>query len=326
MANADGTAASRYHERTKHSVQSVRASPHFLDWDIMPRPFKVYPDLEPIPLPRDVRSSPRPALAAIADPGAATGDGPALDRGVLAHLLYFSAGVLRHATYPGGEMFYRAAACTGALYHIDLYLVCGPLADLDAGVYHFGPHDFALRRLRAGDHRGTVVQATGREPTTATAPALLLFTSTFWRNSWKYQARAYRHCFWDSGTMLANLLALAAAVALPARVVLGFVDDDLDRLLDLDPAREVTLGVVALGRGAAPPPPAPAAPPLGLTTLPPSAREVDYPAIREAHVGSSLTTPDDAAAWHGTAPPPPSEEAAGISLAPWNGDAVADPI
>ena len=89
MGNADGTAARRYHERTKHSVQSVRASGHFLDWDIMPRPFKVYPDLEPIPLPHDVRSSPRPALAAIADPGAATGDGPALDRGVLARLLYF---------------------------------------------------------------------------------------------------------------------------------------------------------------------------------------------------------------------------------------------
>ena len=325
MGNADGAGARRYHERTKHSVQSVRASGHFLDWDIMPRPFKVYPDLEPIPLPRDVRSAPRPALAAIADPGAATGDGPALDRGVLARLLYLSAGVLRRATYPGGEMFYRAAACTGALYHIDLYLVCGPLADLDAGVYHFGPHDFALRKLRAGDHRGAVVQATGREPATAAAPALLLFTSTFWRNSWKYQARAYRHCFWDSGTILANMLALTAAVALPARVVLGFVDDDLNRLLDLDPAREVTLGVVALGRGGAPPPAAPPLPPLGLATLPPSAREVDYPAIREAHAESCLTTPDEAAAWHGS-PPPSPDEAAGLSLGPWNADAVAAPI
>src|SRR5205823_7809740 len=132
MGNADGAGARRYHERTKHSVQSVRASQHFLDWDIMPRPFKVYPDLEPIPLPHDVRSSPRPALAAIADPGAATGDGPALDRGVLARLLYFSAGVLRHATYPGGEMFYRPPACTRAPHHLDLYLVCGPLPALDA--------------------------------------------------------------------------------------------------------------------------------------------------------------------------------------------------
>jgi len=76
MGNADAAGARRYHERTKHSFQSVRASPHFLDWDIMPRPFKVYPDLEPISLPRDVTTSTRPALAAIADPGTATGTGP----------------------------------------------------------------------------------------------------------------------------------------------------------------------------------------------------------------------------------------------------------
>src|SRR5437667_1008696 len=325
MTSADPSAARRYHGRTKHSFQSVRASPPFLDWDIMPRPFKVYPDVEPISLPGDVTTSTRPALAAIADAGAVTGTGPQLDRTALSRLFYFSAGVLRRTTYPGGEMFYRAAACTGALYHIDLYLVCGSLPDLDPGVYHFGPHDFALRRLRAGDHRETVIRATGREPAATAAPALVLFTSTFWRNSWKYQARAYRHCFWDSGTILANLLGLAAAVELPARVILGFVDDDFNRLLDLDPAREVTLGVVALGRGGAPPPAAPPLPPLGLATLPPSAREVDYPAIREAHAESCLTTPDEAAAWHGSAAPSP-DEAAGLSLGPWNADAVAAPI
>ena len=327
MGNADPAAMRAYHERTKHSLQSVRASGHSLDWDIMPRPFKVYPHLEPMALPRDFTSSTRPALAAIADAGAAAGTGPALDCSALARLFYFSAGVLRRSTYPGGEVFYRAAACTGALYHVDLYLVCGRLPDLDPGVYHFGPHDFALRRLRAGDHRDLVVQATGGEAAVAAAPALVLFTTTFWRNSWKYQARAYRHAFWDSGTILANLLALAAAVDLPARVVLGFVDHELNRLLDLDTAREVTLGVVALGRGAAPAPAAPAAPPLGLATLPLSAREVDYPAIRAAHEASSLTTTEEAATWHGAAPRPsmpPPEEA--VPLAPLAVDAVQEPI
>ena len=47
----------------------------------------------------------------------------------------------------------------------------------------------------------------------AHAPVIIACASTYWRNAWKYQARAYRHCFWDSGTMLANLLAVAAADA-----------------------------------------------------------------------------------------------------------------
>src|SRR5439155_5685337 len=255
--------------------------------------------------PRDFSSSTRPALAALADAGVAPKGGPRLDRLALARLLYFSAGILRRRTYPGGEIYFRAAACTGALYHIDLYLVCGPLPDLDAGVYHFGPHDFALRRLRAGDHRGVIANAAAGEPALADAPAILAFTTTFWRNAWKYQARAYRHGFWDGGTLLANLLAVAAAVELPARVVLGFVDEALNQLLGLDAEREVTLGLVALGRGAAPAVAAPDIAPLRLTTLPVSSREVDYPAIRGAHAASSLTTPEEVAAWRGVLPARP---------------------
>src|SRR5919201_855801 len=205
MDNRDPAETWTYHDGTKHSVESVYRSTHRLEWAIMPRPFKVYPELEPMPLPKDFTSSTRPGLAALADRGTASGDGPPLGRAALARLLYFSAGVLRRKTYPGGEIYFRAAACTGALYHIDLYLVCGPLADLPAGVYHFGPHDFALRRLREGDHRETVIAATSREPAVAAAPAIVVSTSTFWRNAWKYQARTYRHCFWDNGTLLANL-------------------------------------------------------------------------------------------------------------------------
>src|SRR5579883_2941331 len=253
MPNRDTAALRAYHEATSHSVARLRQDPHWLDWAIMPRPFKVYPTLEPIPLPRDVTTA-RPS---------------ALDRAALARLLYFSAGVLRRRTYPGGEIFFRAAACTGALYHIDLYLACGPLPDLDAGLYHFGPHDFALRRLRPGDHRAALVAASGEEPAIARAPVVIAATSTFWRNAWKYRARAYRHAFWDTGTLLANLLAVAAAMDLPARVVVGFVDAEVNRLLDVDGEREAAIALVALGTGGPPAPPAPpAASPAALVPLP----------------------------------------------------------
>jgi SagB-type dehydrogenase family enzyme len=320
VANRDPGPILAYHEDTKHSVASVRANRHFLDGDIMPRPFKVYPGLDPIPLPPDFASSRRPALAAIADAGTMVEQASSspLDRTTLAHLLYFTAGVLRRKTYPGGEIFFRAAACTGALYHVDLYVVCGALPDLDAGVYHFAPHDFALRRLRSGDHRGALLAASGDEPALRGAPVVLVATSTFWRNAWKYQARTYRHCWWDAGTLLANLLALAAATALPARVVLGFADEPVNRLLDLDVRREVALCLVPLGDGGPAPPPSPAAPPLGLETLPLSAEEVEYPAIGTAHEASSLTSPEEAAAWRSSAPAP---------LSPPPGlDVVATPI
>jgi transglutaminase-like putative cysteine protease len=62
----------------------------------------------------------------------------------------------------------------------------------------------------------------------------VISTGTYWRNAWKYQARTYRHFGWDNGTLLANLLASAAAQGLPARLVCGFADAEINRLLGLE--------------------------------------------------------------------------------------------
>ena len=51
-----------------------------------------------------------------------------------------------------------------------------------------------------------------------------MLTGIPWRTAWKYRDRGCRHLFWDSGAIVANLLALAEAAALPARLLLGFVD------------------------------------------------------------------------------------------------------
>jgi SagB-type dehydrogenase family enzyme len=311
VANGDGSAARAYHERTKHSPVSVRSSRHTLDWENQPLPFKIYPGLEPIPLPRELPPITIAALDAIAALEAPVTGDRVPDLVTLTQVLYYSAGIVRRRSYPGGgEMFFRAAANTGALYHIDLYLVCGALPGLDAGVYHFGPHDRALRLLRAGDFRTTLVEATAEEPAVAAAAAVVVLASTYWRNTWKYQSRAWRHVFWDGGTLLANLLAVAAATSVPARIVAGFVDATVERLLDLDPEREGVVALVPLGRTATRPDPAPAMPPLGYDTVPLSRHEVRYPAIREAHAASSLATPEAVAAWRGRTPtaalPPPT--------------------
>src|SRR5260370_32323285 len=103
----------------------------------------------------------------------------------LARIFYFSAGITKKKTYPGGEIYFRAAACTGALYEFEVYIVCGDLPDLKAGVYHFGPGDFSLRLLRTGDHRGTLVHAAGAEPAALHVPGLIALTATDLRDTWK---------------------------------------------------------------------------------------------------------------------------------------------
>src|SRR5271167_4592391 len=248
MNNRDIQAAWKYHDGTKHSYWSIRNNPHFLDWANRPLSFKIYPTIEPLPLPRDVSQTGVAALSAISEsvPSSSTNSVNGLQD--LARILYFSAGITIQREHPGGVIYFRAAACTGALYEIELYVVTGYLPGLDAGVYHFNPADVALRLLRKGDFRGNLVLATAMEPAVARAPATIICTGTYWRNAWKYQARTYRHFGWDCGTLLANLLAVSAASGLAAEIVLGFVDAEVNRLLDLDTRREVSLCLVPIGR------------------------------------------------------------------------------
>ena len=65
VGNENVELARGYHERTKHSEERLRASPHHLDWDNQPVPFKLYRDLETIPLPRPLEPGTVSALRAI---------------------------------------------------------------------------------------------------------------------------------------------------------------------------------------------------------------------------------------------------------------------
>ena len=301
MGTKDAEAARSYHESTKHSERSLLQNRHTLDFDNQPIPFKIYPTLEPLPLARDLPPLEVPALKAIAPLPEAPGQEDPSERipdlAALSRVLHFSAGITKRKRYPGGEMYFRAAPNTGALYHIDLYLICSDLPDLAAGVYHFGPHDFALRLLRAGDFRSVLVEATGEQPSVARAPAIVVSASTYWRNAWKYQARAYRHCFWDAGTLHANLLAVAATQSLAPSIVVGFADAPVERLLGLNPEKEGALTVVPLGSTGVRAPKVGELPDLQLETTSVSKTEVDYPAIREMHAASSLWSGAAAAGW-----------------------------
>jgi SagB-type dehydrogenase family enzyme len=130
---------------------------------------------------------------------------------------------------------------------------------------------------------------------------MIISASTFWRNAWKYQSRAYRHCYWDNGTLLANLLGAAAGRRIPATVVLGFVDTGVSGLLGLDERREAPLSIVALGRSSTRAALATPIEPLKLKITPLSKSEIDYPDMKAMHEASSLESEAEVVAWRGEA-------------------------
>ena len=347
VSNDDIRATWHYHNGTKHPSGRLMDPQYGYDRTRRPFPFKIYKDLPLIPLPLDTDGS-LPALRAISGEAPTDAGAPGLDVAATARLLYFSTGITKYLEQPApiGRMPFRAAACTGALYHIELYLVCGDLPavaarsaerpvgavgpGLEAGVYHFDAQALGLRRLRRGDYRQLLAEASAQEPSVARAPVTLVVTDVVWRNAMKYQAREYRHAFWDSGTLLANTLAVAAAHRMPARVVMGFVDAEASRLLALDAERELVLALVPIGTTpGVSAPTAPAITPLNFEIQPYSRQELDFPPIGAMHSASTLPDADAVAAWR-SAPPHlmrPSASGPLIALEPLGEDeAPADSI
>ena len=310
--NQNIDAAWQYHSGTKHSYVGLRMHPHMLDWENKPLLFKIYPTLEVTRLPRDFRDTGMAALSAVAAslPDMSAQAIPGLE--TLAQVLFFSAGVTRSKKHEQGETFFRAAACTGALYEIELYVVCTDLPAKDlpggnspalpAGVYHFGAAEFGLRLLRAGDFRQVLVEATGGDSSIAHAPVTIICTGTYWRNAWKYRSRTYRHFGWDNGTILANMLAISAASKLPAKIITSFVDSQVNALLDVDPMREVAFSMVAIGHQESTPPKPPEISALSLPIVAYSKEEIDYPAMRKMHEASALDSSAEVTAWRGKTP------------------------
>jgi SagB-type dehydrogenase family enzyme len=261
--------AREYHDISSH-IEAFPPAARRLDAALVPRPYKLYRDLRPLPVPA-----------------------------YLDTLLRYSNGIVRRRVVNGVERVYRAASCTGGAYHIEAYVITPD------GVFHYGAHDHALRQLRSGDHRRAVANACAVEPD---SHFYLVLTSVFYRNAWRYQERAYRHVFWDAGTVLANIEALHYQGALGLRAHLAFDDAAVDHILGLDPEKELAVCVVGLGLLFGSPPPASRTSPIERALVPASAVEIEYPVIAATHAAGALKS-KEVAQWRGDLQPlnrPPS--------------------
>jgi SagB-type dehydrogenase family enzyme len=167
-----------------------------------------------------------------------------VETSVAGRVLDDGAGVIRSR---GGHHF-RGYSSAGALYPVEAYVVA------PEGLYSFDALDHSLVPVRAGDLRPALADAAADDEL-AGSGAIVVLTGVPARTGWKYMDRGYRHVWWDAGTMLANLLALAAADDLDPKLYVAFVDAAVNQALGVDGTREAALALLALGTNVAELPP-----------------------------------------------------------------------
>lgn len=251
-------AVAEYHEATKHTPERLRASRHFLDWANMPDPFRHYEGAPVVDLPAD------PRLAAAARGAEA-----------ISALFFYSAAISATKRAPAGSRYaLRVNPSSGNLHPTEFHFAACGLAGWEDGLYHYRPSSHMAEQRARGCVLADVTEA----------PLCVVLTSIFWREAWKYRARAYRYVNHDLGHAMAALQYAAGALGWPSLVRGLFRDEDVRGALrpapDEEPMLLVELWPPAEARRPQPPEWTPGEP----NRLSPEV--IEYPEIARIHAAT----------------------------------------
>ncbi|MGE5136065.1 MAG: hypothetical protein ACM32E_24535 [Gemmatimonadota bacterium] len=275
---------------------------------VRPPEVKTWDAGQTVDLPATLPQSAFPARQVLAGaPDAGGGEAARLDAATLAALLFFANGVVRYADYPWGRMHFRAAGSAGNLHPLEVYAVTREVAGLADGVWHHDPLGHRLRR--AGD-------------APPAGPSYLVVTGVPGRTGWKYAERGYRHVWWDAGTLTAQLLAVAEAHRVPARVRLLFPDAGIAAGVGAAWPHEFPLVLITLGAGE------PDVPPPAAATGRVAPDPLEFPLVTATQAGTVPAAPGwrEAAAAPGTGTVPGTGTAARPGMAAGSGAAAGPDV
>jgi len=237
MTTQQTSIAQYYHECTKYSPETLATRSQGLDWENQPIPFKDYKIGQSINL--------RTYLEEPVSPEDLEGDRHWWQR--LSRLLFCSYGLTaKIPTMMGDPIYLRAAPSAGGLYPAEIYLISRGTPQLPVGLYNYQSKTHSLVRFWDSDVWQKLQEACFWHPALDGTPIALLTTGVFFRSAWRYQARAYRRIFLDTGHLLGNIELASAINNFRPHLIGGFIDEAINALLYLDPAQEATLTIIPL--------------------------------------------------------------------------------
>lgn len=236
MSDSSLSIAQHYHERTKYDPQTIQTKNRQLDWSEQPIPFKEYKIGTSYNL--------RPYLTEKPAPLATDPETMAWQR--LSRLLRCSYGLTAKISTLGGDFYLRAAPSAGGLYPAEVYLISRGTGLLPVGLYNYQAKTHSLIRFWDSDAWANLQGACFWHPALEQTKLALVITAVFYRSAWRYEDRAYRRIFLDTGHLLGNIELAGSLTDYRPHLIGGFMDEVINQTLYLDSAQESTIAVLAL--------------------------------------------------------------------------------
>ncbi len=237
MPSLPPSIAEHYHERTKYAPETIAAKSKQLDWEQQPVPFKEYKIGASFDL--------KPYLKDESSGGEADPDTSGLHR--LSRLLLCSYGLTaKVAATDGSPLYLRSAPSAGGLYPAEVYLISRGTQQLPAGLYNYQSRTHSLVRFWDSQVWQALQAACFWSPVLENTKLAIAITAVFFRSSWRYEDRAYRRIFLDTGHLLGNIELACALNDYRPHPIGGFADAAVNELLYLDSQQEGAICIIAL--------------------------------------------------------------------------------
>lgn len=229
--------AQHYHERTKYDPQTIAAKNKQLDWEQQPVPFKEYKIGATFDL--------KPYLRDRSEGLAADPDVKWWQR--LSRLLLCSYGLTAKVPTMGGAPLYlRSAPSAGGLYPAEVYIISRGTGLLPAGLYNYQVRTHSLVHFWNSEVWPALQGACFWHPALEETKLAIAITAIFFRSAWRYEDRAYRRIYLDSGHLLGNIELACALNDYRPHLIGGFADAAVNELFYLDSEQEGTIAIAAL--------------------------------------------------------------------------------
>jgi len=242
--------ADYYHQRTRHTRQGVLEKGGRIEWSQRPVPYKGVESKPSVMLPKDWVDVSMPTGKAI-EVGRRTVQALSPETVTLRQLstlLHMTNGITAVKETPRGSFELRAAPSAGALYPTLTYVLATHVEGLAPGLYHYDVKRHALRLVRKGDGVAARLEAASAHgPLIRQASFVLVFSTEYFRTSWKYQERSWRYSLMDAGHLAVQAMLGATGLGLSAKAIGRFDDAKVNALLGLEPAQEAALLIVPVG-------------------------------------------------------------------------------
>ncbi|AKG23022.1 SagB/ThcOx family dehydrogenase [Calothrix sp. 336/3] len=227
--------AQHYHERTKYDPQTIAAKNKGLDWAKQPVPFKEYKIGSSFDLKPYIQQQ----------PNAFAGNPEAQWWQRLSRLLFCSYGLT--ARIPSmGDVYLRSAPSAGGLYPAEMYLVSRGTPLLPPGLYNYQCRTHSLMHYWESDVWQKLQDACLWHSALENTQLAIVLTAVFYRSVWRYEDRAYRRIFLDTGHLMGNIELAAGIVDYRPHLIGGFIDEAVNELLYIDTQQEGAIAVLPL--------------------------------------------------------------------------------